>query len=522
MQGGGKMPANRKETMDIREILRRLQKGQSARAIAEALDVNRKTVARYRVWAERQGLLESPLPSLNDLQHLLDETLGTPRPPQNISTVEPYRQKVVQLREDGVEIAAIHQRLQEQGYIGSYASVYRFVRSLEPLEPDPPTRKETAPGEDAQVDFGYAGKMIDPETGKLHKTWAFVMLLSWSRHQYVEFVFDQKVGTWLRLHRNAFNYFGAVPRRIVPDNLKAAIIRACWHEPEAQQSYRECAEHYDFLIAPCRPRTPEHKGKVEKGGVHYVKRNFLGGREPTAITQANQDVLKWCNTTAGLRIHGTTRERPLDRFEIEKKALQPLPGSPYDMAVWKRVKIHRDCYITFDNAYYSTPFRLVGQQVWVRGGTREVQIYTDDYKLVATHTRAVLPGQRQTHLDHLPPHKIPGLTITRDTCRQRAAQIGPSTLEVVNCFLNHRPEDRLRTAGRLLGLADRFGRQRLEAACSRAVRFDDLSYMTIKRILEQGLDAEELPLIEPPPPAWAFVRSAGELVGRLTGDLSWK
>ena len=114
------------------------------------------------------------------------------------------------------------------------------------------------------------------------------------------------------------------------------------------------------------------------------------------------------------------------------------------------------------------------------------------------------------------------MIITRDACRQQAAQIGPSTLKVVKRLLDHRPEDRLRTAGRLLGLAERFSCERLEAACFRAVRFDDLSYMTIKRVLEQGLDAEELPSIEPPPPALVFVRSAGELVGRLTGGVSWR
>jgi len=122
--------------------------------------------------------------------------------------------------------------------------------------------------------------MIDPKTGKLRKTWAFVMTLSWSRHQYVEFVFDQTIETWLRCHRNAFEFFGGVPKKVVPDNLKAAIIKACWDEPQAQYSYRECAQHYGFRIAPCRPKTPGHKGKVEQGGVHYVKRNFLGGREP--------------------------------------------------------------------------------------------------------------------------------------------------------------------------------------------------------------------------------------------------
>ena len=177
------MPGNRKETMDIREMLRRLQKGQSNRAIGKAMKMNRKTVGRYRTWVAEQGLLEGPLPSLSDLQRLLDETLDTPSPPQNTSTVEPYREVVVKLRDQKVEIAAIYERLKEREYSGSYSSVYRFVRTLEPLEPEAMVRVETAPGEEAQVDFGYAGTMIDPATGKLRKTWVFVMTLSWSRHQ---------------------------------------------------------------------------------------------------------------------------------------------------------------------------------------------------------------------------------------------------------------------------------------------------------------------------------------------------
>ena len=139
------------------------------------------------------------------------------------------------------------------------------------------------------------------------------MTLAWSRHQYVEFVFDQKIATWLLCHRHALEFFGGAPERIVPDNHKAAVVRACFDDPLLQQTYRECAEHYGFLtlaphcvrrsagVAPCRVATPQHKGKVEQGGVHFVKRNFLGGRQPTLIAQANQDVWVWCNTTAGLR-----------------------------------------------------------------------------------------------------------------------------------------------------------------------------------------------------------------------------
>ena len=508
--------------MDVREMLRQLREGESERAVARAVQVSRKTVRRYRRWAEERGLLEGPLPSLSDLHNQVEAALGGPGPPQNVSSVEPYREQVVKLRKQGVEIAAIWERLKEREYKGSYASVYRFVRSLEPRTPDVTVRVETPPGEEVQVDFGYAGKMINPETGKEQKAWAFVMTLSWSRHMYVEFVFDQRVKTWLRAHRNALAFFGGVPRRIVVDNVKAAIVRVSWDDPVGQQSYRECAEHYGFLISPCLPRRPEHKGKVEQGGVHYVKRNFLAGREPTSIRQANRDVVRWVNTTAGNRIHGTTKERPLERFDIERKALQPLPQTPYDLAVWKQVKLHRDCHVTFDNAYYSAPYRLAGQALRVRGGTHEVQIYTTDYALVATHDRAQRPGQRTTNLDHLPHHKVAGLILTRDACREQASEVGEATRKVVDQLLDHRPEDRLRTAGRLLRLGDRFGAGRLEAACARALLFGDPAYLTIKKILEGGHDVESLPTVMSSPPATTFARPASELMGRLMGGVSWK
>jgi len=516
------MSGKRKETMDIRELLRHIQHGQSDRAVAEATGMNRKTVARYRVWATEQGLLEEPLPSLGELHKLLKETMNTTPPPQNTSSVEPYRELVTELRAQRVEMAAIHQRLIEQGYTGSYSSVRRFVHKLDPSTPEAMVRVETPPGEEAQVDFGYAGKLIDPETGGERRAWAFVMTLSWSRHQYVEFVFDQKLETWLRLHRNAFTFFGGVPGRIVVDNLKAAVAKRCLGEPQAQHSYAECADHYGFLIAACRPRTPRHKGKVEQGGVHYVKRNFLAGRKPMGLAQANQAVLRWVNDVAGQRKHGTTKEAPLARFEIEQSTLKPLPDTPYDLAVWKYVeKLYTDCYVTFENAYYSAPSQYLDQGLWVAGGTAQVRIFNKEYRLVATHERAQTPGQRQTNLDHLPAEKVPGLTLTRETCRQQAAALGPATEEVVNRLLNHRPEDRLRTAGRLLGLVEQFGPDRLEASCARALQFDDAAYATIKRILEQELDIEAPAVPEDAPPAQLFVRKAAELVEHLFGGASW-
>jgi transposase len=509
--------------MDIREVLVQLRSQPSNRQVARDTGVDRRTVQRYREWAEEQRLLEGELPPLEELLVKLETHFQEKLPPQNQSSVEGYRSLIEGWVKANVEVAAIRQRLTERGYTGSYASVWRFVRHLKADQPqETMTRVETKPGEEAQVDFGYAGRMIDPETGQLRKAWAFVMLLSWSRHQYVEFVWDQKVETFLNCHRKAFVFFEGVLERVRIDNLKAAILKAVFDDPQVQYAYRECAEHYHFLIAPCKVATPEHKGKVEQGGVHYVCRNFLGGRIPTTLRQANADVLTWCNTTAGLRIHGTTKEKPLERFEqVEKACLKPLPESPYDLAVWKNVKLYRDGYVTFDQAFYSVPYRLYPGRVWICGGSRQVRIFDAKYHLVATHERAQKPGERCTQLSHLPPHKVPGLIQDRDSLLSEAEGVGPATQQVVQTLLDDPILYRIPTAGRLVRLKNRFSPERLEAACQRALAFDDPSYKTIKRILAQGLETEKKAIPVEIPLATTFARSAEELVAALPEVQSW-
>ena len=508
--------------MDLRELLRYLQTTSNVSAIQRATGLHWRTIRRYQQWAVTQGLLDQPLPPVEVLHQLMATTLELPPPPQTVSSVEPYREVVTALHAQGVASTAIWQRLRERGYVGSLSSLYRFVHQLEPHRPPATVRVEREPGSEAQVDFGYAGRMVDPTTGALRKTWAFVMLLAYSRHQYVEFVFDQSLPTWIQLHGHAFTFFGGVPHRVVLDNLKAGIVKASFDDPQVQSTYRECAEHYGFLLAPCRPRTPEHKGKVEQGGVHYVKRNFLGGRTPTLITQANGDVRRWCLTTAGQRLHGTTKDAPLDRFEaVERAQLKPLPPMPYDLALWKQVKLHRDCYVVFEQAFYSAPFRLVGQRLWVRGGSQEVRLYTRHYELVATHSRAPRPGVRVTQPDHLPPEKLPGAFWTRESCRVLAAEVGPATTLLVETLLADPVLDRLPRVIRVLKLRERVGLPRLEAACARTLHYGDLSYRTLTRILDQGLEAEPLLVPPAPVPASTFVRTAAELLGALVGGAPW-
>ncbi len=514
------MAGRSKDLMDIREIIRHLRVSASDRAVARTLGLHRKTVRRYRTWAAQHDMLgDQPLPSLDELQALVQQTLVAPPPPQTVSSVESYRDLIVDLRARKVEVAAVHQRLIERGFTGSYHAVYRFVRQLEPHLPDVPVRVERAPGEEAQVDFGAAGKLIDPLSGVLRTAWAFVMTLAFSRHQYVEFVFDQSIATWIRLHVNAFAFFGGVPQRVVCDNLKAAIVVALRDDPLVQQTYRECAEHYGFLIDPCRVATPEHKGKVESG-VHYVKRNFLAGRTPARLPDANTFVLDWCRTTAGEREHGTTFAQPRVQFEtIEQAALRSLPTVAYDLAIWKEATVARDSYVIFEKSFYSVPFRLVGERVRVRGGSQRLQVYTTDYALVATHPRAAEAGERHTHMDHLPPEKVAGLCQTREGSLAAARDIGLATTQVVETLLSDPALERLPTVGRLLRLRETYGDERLEAACARALVFDDPRYQTIKKMLVDG--SEQTPLPEPAPAASAhtFARNARELLGHLFGGI---
>ncbi|MGB8646909.1 MAG: IS21 family transposase [Anaerolineae bacterium] len=523
------MSNRRLDTMDLHQLLRRLRANEKDRRIAKAMQLDRRTVAKYREWAQTQQLLDGELPDLAALHALAQATLGpTTPPPQNQSPLEPYTEQIRTLLEQGLGPYLVYQKLCEHpGFTGSRTAVWRLTRKLRPPKaPKVVLRLETPPGEVAQVDFGEVTPLIDPQTGAPRRTYAFVMVLAWSRHMYVEFVFDQKIPTWLVCHQHAFEFFGGVPQRVVLDNLKAAIIKAYRVEQEAEvvRAYAECAEHYDFLIDPCLPAKPQHKGKVERGGVGYLKQSFMPLVAPnTLLAEAQRHVQQWLMTTAGLREHGTIHEAPLARFaRAERAALRPLPTHPYDPAVWKQVKLHRDGHVVFEKAFYSAPSAYVGQRLWLRAGLREIRLFSEQFELLTTHRRATQPGERLTKLNHFPAAQVAYLTSTRATCQARAEAVGPATAQVVAELLAARPLDKTRTAIRLLKLAETYTPARLEAACARGWAFGDVHYVTLKHILEQGLDALVLPpLLTPSRASLQFARPAAELAATILGGATW-
>jgi len=247
--------------------------------------------------------------------------------PEHISKVEPYNEQVVEWVKQGAQATNIFNTLKRQNppFEGSYGSVLRFVQNIKDSIKEAFIVLDFEPGEATQVDFGSGPILYNPATGKLQKTWFFVMILCSSRHMYVEFVWDQKVKTWLRCHKNAFAWFGGIPARIILDNFKAAILKACRYDPVVQRSYEDFAREYGFIISPCVPRKTNHKGKVESG-VKYVKRSFLPLRDfRNSIVQVNKEVRELV-MVGGNRIHRTTKQMPLRVFvELEKSALQPIP-----------------------------------------------------------------------------------------------------------------------------------------------------------------------------------------------------
>lgn len=495
----------------LRDLVHRLRLGESERGIAKDLGLARETVRKYHQWAAQHGFLQSDHPLPDDATLLLACGEAS-RPLRQPSSVEPHRETVLALLQQGVEMTAIYERLRDNyGYAGSYSAVRRFVHHVCPTEPAVVVRVHSSPGEEAQVDFGAVGRLYDPASEQLRSAYAFVATLSYSRHQYAELVFDQSTPTWIALHRRAFDSWQGVPHRVVPDNLKAAVLQALVHEPVLSEAYRRLAQHYGFIISPTRPYTPQHKGKVENG-IHYLQRNFMAGQEFADITIANQRLAMWVRERAGSRRHGTTHQAPLHLFrEHEQAALGPLPAEPFELTDTRPVKVHPDCHVVIHGSYYSVPYRYVGHTLDAYIGERVIELFSGQ-ELVVTHERARQLGEWKTRREHYPPDKAAYLERTPERCRVLAAQIGPATRQVVDVLLGDRPLDQLRTVQAIVRLAETVGEVRLEAACARALHFGDPHYRRIKDILNAALDREPLPISSAPVPAriFAFARSCTE------------
>ncbi|MFZ5482000.1 MAG: IS21 family transposase [Myxococcota bacterium] len=493
----------------LQELVRLHRLGTGAREVARLLGVSPNTEREYRLAFDRAGLLAGPVDDLPALE-LLKATLPRVVPRQQTSSVEDWTSEVKRLVEKGCEARAIHDHLHRErpDFTGSYYAVKRLVRRLNRAEGVKPADVVipvvTDAGDVAQVDFGYVGYLFDPDANVMRKAWVFVMVLGHSRHQFARVVFDQRSETWLRLHVLAFLFFGGVPGTIVPDNLKAAVVRCAFglgEDPGLHRSYVELARFYGFKVDPAPPRDPGKKGKVESG-VKYVSGNFFDPLDDGEdITVVNAALTSWVLETAGQRIHGTTGLRPLEVFEAEEKALlKPLPPLGWVATTWRKAKVHRDTHVAFDKRFYSVPWQHVGKEAWVRATPDAVDVYVEDTR-VAMHSRHG-KGAWSTNEAHLPAGRSDLRNRSRSHWEGRARVLGDEAAAwVAETWDAADALSPLRTIQAVVTLLEGYPRERANNACKRARHFGIRDYRGLKDILKKALDLEPLPTPLIPPPA---------------------
>jgi transposase len=482
---------------DIKAVLVAWEAGQSVSAIARMLGYTRPTVRKYIEAARRVHVApgaELQLPKRSDLEwealaHTVQERLAHHRPAGVAWAEVAQHHSYLGERVGQMALTVLHQRLRdERGLRASWRTFYRYVAEHWPerLRSASPTRvtvrlADPPPGEEAQVDFFYVRRWTDPATGQAHRLSAFLMTLSHSRHQFLHPVLHEDEAAWLEAHAAAFAFFGGIPRRLVPDNLTAGIVKADRFDPRLNRAYSELTRYYGCLVDPARVAHPKDKPRVERA-VPYARESFFAGREFTSLEQMRAEAVRWAREVAGRRQHGTTREQPLAAFEQrERGTLLPLPPAPWELATWTRATVHLDCHLSAGGARYSVPHCYVGRQLEVRLGARLVAIY-DGAELVTTHVR-----QRRGHatrLEHYPPGAQAFLRATPAVCRERAAQVGPATLALVAPLLAPRLLHHLREVQALLRLAEAYDGIRLEAACARALAAGDGRLRTVRGLLE--------------------------------------
>lgn len=506
------MSARRTDMHQLQEAVRLHRLGESRRQIARQLQIGRDTIARYFAAFGQAGILDgdaNDLPEAGQLRLLANEHVERKSAPQQASSVEPWRQRIEAMAKAGAGPTAIFDflRTHEDEFSGSLSSIKRLCAARRKNEqPDPRAVAipiTTMPGEIAQVDFGYAGLRFDPVLRVMRKSWIFVMTLAYSRLSFAEFVFDQKIDTWLAVHVNAFECLGGVPSVVVPDNLKSAVIRALFgvdREAVLNRSYRELARAYGFRIDPTPARAPKKKGRVERD-VKYVKFNFLKTLETVDIQEDQKQLMHWLREVAWTRRHGTTGRPPIEMFnEEERGALLPLPPRRWDPVIWKPVTVHSDSHVQVDGAFYSAPWRLLGQKVWARCTRASVGLWANDEHLW-THARTSR-GKHQTVDGHLPEGRRELRHRSRSYWELRAQAIGDQVgLLAKKIFDSDDVLLQLRRVQAIVTHLEGFPASRAQSAARRALHFDTFEYRTIKSILAKGLDYQTLP--EEPARAWA-------------------
>jgi transposase len=541
--------ANRLKMTVVQSILSLHAQHWSQHRIADTLAIDRGTVARHIRRAASAAQLD-PAGISNAANAPIDPArvaaadskaaiapTGNPTAAQPIPTVlaaigvnsagrqsnaEPWRESILARHVQGLSAKRIHQDLVAE--LGaseiSYDSVRRLLKRFGAVRPLPMRRMECEPGQEAQVDFGTGARIKTPE-GKRRKTHVLRVVLSHSRKAYSEACFRQTAEDFLRVLENAFWHFGGVPKTVVVDNLKAAVLRPDWYDPELNPKLQSFAQHYGTVILPTKSRMPRHKGKVERG-VGYVQDNGLKAREFPSLEAQNQHLAHWEQNIADTRIHGTTKRHVGKVFrEAEQMALLPLPAERFPFFHEAQRIVSRDGHIEVAKAYYSAPPEYLGRTVWARWDERLVRVFNHRFEQIALHTRRE-PGKFSTLGEHLAPEKISGVERGAAWLLRKIEVLGEDAHAWAQAMLKNRGIEGVRVLQGLLSLSTRHSCEAIDEACRTALSYGAFRLQTLRQLLKRRSPAQQpLPFLDEHPIIRPMSDYGGWLRDALSGSRGW-
>jgi transposase len=397
----------------------------------------------------------------------------------------------------GLSAQRIYQDLvSEQKFTGGYDSVKRFVRQLDAAHPLPFRRMESEPGQEAQVDFGQGAWVV--EDGRRRRPHVLRVVLSHSRKGYTEAFWRQTTENFVRGLENALRHFGGVVATLVIDNLRAAVTKVDWFEPELNPKVVSFCEHYGTVILPTKPAMPRHKGKIE-AGIKYVQENGLAGKQFTSLGAENLHLAHWEETVADTRIHGTTRQQVRAHFlSVEKPKLLPLPASLFPVFSEAPRVIHRDGYAEVDKAYYSVPPEYVRRRVWARWDAKMVRLFNERMEAIAVHVRQE-PGKFKTDPAHIHERKRTIIERGAEWILDRCRLLGHGAGTWAERLYQQRGAESLRVLQGLLALAEKHPAPQLDQACQLALTHDAWHLRELRELLARPVAQEQFAFIEAHP-----------------------
>jgi Mu transposase-like protein len=503
---------------EVKEVLRAWLAGAGKRPAAKRAGVNVKTAARYIQAAQAAGLVRDGGES-----QLSDELLGVV-----VAAVRPARpaghgaawealagrkEQVTAWVTDGLTLVKIGELLERSGTAVPYRTLARFAAAECGYSSSSSRRKVTVPvsdgkpGEEVQVDFGYLGMIADGDRRrKLH---ALVFTAVLSRYCFVFLTFSQTTEAVIAGCEAAWAFFGGMFRVLVPDNLGPVVSKADRIDPRFNRQWLEYMQARGLACDPARVASPQDKGRVE-AGVKFTQRSFFAGEEFEGIAHAQRLAEQWCRNRAGMRVHGTTRKRPAEVFaELEAPVLLPCPEQPYRVPAWGEAKVARDFHVRAQNAFYSVPYGLVGQQVSVRADGTLVKIYHRG-QVIRTHPQQPAGGRSSDPADFPPDTDVYARRDVDKLAKMAAARgqaVGIYAARILDIPL---PWTKMRAVYTLIGLCRTYGSDAVEQACAAALELDVINVAKIRNIVEKGTDAHAAQ-------AAARARQAGDAARQVTG-----